>query len=162
MSTLASVTIRDIYSNLPTAGIPGRLFFVSSGANAGNGYYDDGSAWHLISTSGGGGGGGTIIGTANFSMATGAITNAHYGGCISSVTFTSNGHFTVNLSPSQVNFSIAFAASDATSNGVSIYLNQAASPNFNASTSSISVFVLDGVLSAFINPSQVTVMIAQM
>ena len=105
---------------------------------------------------------GAIIGTANFSMATGAITNAHYGGCISSVTFTSDGHFTVNLSPSQVNFSIAFAGSDATSSGVSIYLNQAASPNFNASTSSISVYVLDGLLDAFINPSQVTVMIAQM
>ena len=58
MSTLASVTIYDVYANLPSPGIPGRLFFVSTGTNAGNGYYDDGSAWHQIITPGGGGGGG--------------------------------------------------------------------------------------------------------
>jgi hypothetical protein len=61
MSTLASVTIYDIYSNLPTAGIPGRLFFVSTGANAGNAYYDTGSAWVQVATGGGGGGGGALV-----------------------------------------------------------------------------------------------------
>ena len=53
MSTLASVTIYDVYANLPTFGIPGRLFFVSTGTNAGNGYYDTGSAWELIVQPGG-------------------------------------------------------------------------------------------------------------
>ena len=53
MSTLASVTIYDVYSNLPSPGIPGRLFFVSTGTNAGNGYYDTGSAWELIVSPGG-------------------------------------------------------------------------------------------------------------
>lgn len=56
MSTLASVTIYDVFSNLPSPGIPGRLFFVSSGTNAGNTYYDTGSAWQPVATSGGGGG----------------------------------------------------------------------------------------------------------
>jgi len=60
MSTLADVTIYDIYSNLPSAGIPGRLFFVSTGANAGNAYYDTGSAWVAVATGGGGGGGGDL------------------------------------------------------------------------------------------------------
>ena len=54
MSTLASVTIYDVYANLPSPGIPGRLFFVSTGTNAGNGYYDDGAAWHLIINGSGG------------------------------------------------------------------------------------------------------------
>ena len=55
MSTLASVVIYDIYSNLPAAGIPGRMFYVSGGGtNAGNGYRDNGSSWDLVITPGGG------------------------------------------------------------------------------------------------------------
>lgn len=45
MSTLASVTIYDLFTNRPSAGIPGRLFFAS---DTGAGYYDDGSTWHQI------------------------------------------------------------------------------------------------------------------
>ena len=52
MSTLASVIIYDVYSNLPSAGIEGRTFYVSTGTNAGKVYYDTGSAWVQVSNSG--------------------------------------------------------------------------------------------------------------
>lgn len=48
MSTLASVVILDVFANRPAFGIPGRTFYVSSGTNVGNGYYDTGSAWVQI------------------------------------------------------------------------------------------------------------------
>lgn len=54
MSTLASVCIYDVYSNLPSAGIPGRMFYVSSGTNAGKVYRDNGSTWDQVATGGGG------------------------------------------------------------------------------------------------------------
>ena len=50
MSTLAQMILFDIYSNLPTAGIPGRLFYVTSASvtNAGNLYRDNGTSWQLL------------------------------------------------------------------------------------------------------------------
>lgn len=48
MSTLAQMVLYDIYANLPAAGIPGRMFYVSTGTNAGNVYRDSGSAWQLV------------------------------------------------------------------------------------------------------------------
>ena len=48
MSTLASVCIYDVYSNLPSAGIPGRMFYVSTGTNAGKVYRDNGSSWDNV------------------------------------------------------------------------------------------------------------------
>lgn len=52
--TLAQVVIYDVYASRPAFGIPGRLFLVSTGTNAGNGYYDTGSAWELVIAPGGG------------------------------------------------------------------------------------------------------------
>ena len=53
MSTLASVCIYDTYSNLPSAGIEGRMFYVSSGTNAGKVYRDNGASWDQVVTAAG-------------------------------------------------------------------------------------------------------------
>ena len=45
--------LRDTYSNIPAAGIPGRLFFADDTNNA---YRDNGTTWDLLSVGGGGGG----------------------------------------------------------------------------------------------------------
>jgi hypothetical protein len=42
------MVLYDVYSNLPEAGIPGRMFYVASGTNAGNVYRDNGSSWQLV------------------------------------------------------------------------------------------------------------------
>ena len=61
MSTLASVIVRDIYANIPAAGITGRLFFAS---DTGNNYRDNGTTWDLVDGVGSGGTVTAVTGTA--------------------------------------------------------------------------------------------------
>ena len=112
MSTLASVTIYDIYSNLPIAGIPGRLFFVSTGTNAGNAYYDTGLAWVQVANSGGGGGGTDILGTAVFSATGGTISGLVKTGTVTGVTRTGVGQYAVALSGSPSNYIVQATVGD--------------------------------------------------
>src|ERR1700690_1568790 len=65
MSTLASVTILDLFTNRPAFGIPGRLFFAS---DTGAGYYDTGSALGIIVPTGGAGLSLEVNGTPNASQ----------------------------------------------------------------------------------------------
>lgn len=103
---------------------------------------------------------GGIIGVANFDMNTGAISKAHYGGCIASVTYVNTGRITVNLSPNQTNFSVAMTANDPGSLGVLMYMS--GTPDFSSATSSFGVDILDYNIGAFIDPNQVCIMIAQL
>jgi hypothetical protein len=52
MTTLPTVVIRDIYANLPAAGIPGRMFYAS---DTGAGYRDNGTTWDQVTNIGGSG-----------------------------------------------------------------------------------------------------------
>lgn len=104
MSTLASVVIYDIYSNLPAAGIAGRMFYVSTGTNAGNGYRDNGASWDLVVTPGGGGGGGGLLGTAIFNPSAGSIGSLVIAGIVTGVVYNAVGRYTIQLSGSPTDY----------------------------------------------------------
>ena len=110
MSTLASVVIYDIYANLPAAGIPGRMFYVSAGTNAGKGYRDNGTSWDQVITPGGGGG--SAAGTANFSATGGVISGGVFTGCVTGVTRSATGQFTVALTSPPSNYLALFSGSN--------------------------------------------------
>lgn len=54
MSTLASVILRDVFANRPSAGIAGRLFYATDTSQL---YRDNGASWDTYSGAGGGGSG---------------------------------------------------------------------------------------------------------
>lgn len=60
MSTLASVILEGVASALPSAGIPGRLYFATDTDVV---YRDNGTAFVAVNTGGGGGGGSTPFST---------------------------------------------------------------------------------------------------
>ncbi len=78
-----------------------------------------------------------VIGTANFN-GNGSISNTHYGGVISSVTFVSTGKYTVNLSATVADFSIAIMCSDDNTTAMTSYLS--GSPDLHAGVSSFTFF----------------------
>lgn len=78
-----------------------------------------------------------VRGNAQFSASGGSISNLSVSGCISNVTRTGVGAYTVFLSPNQQNFSVALAASDDATAATIIYI--AGTPDFNSSLSSFSV-----------------------
>ncbi len=84
----------------------------------------------------------SVIGTAIFSMTGGAIGNTYYSGCISSVTFVSTGKFTVNLSPSQIHFTVAAVGSDDNVQQIMMYFS--GTPNLNSTLSSFSMITYSG------------------
>jgi hypothetical protein len=109
------------------------------------------------------GGGGGVIGTANFN-GNGSITNAHYGGVISSVTFTSTGRYTVNLSASQTDFAVALTASDDSLSTPIIALS--GTPDFHAGVTSFAIVIvaLSGIpiAAALRNAGMITVTMSKL
>lgn len=114
MSTYAQMSIYDVYANLPTAGIVGRMFYVSTGTNAGYGYYDNGTTWETVITPPGGAL--AIKGTAVFSPSGGSIASLTVAGCITGVTYTSTGNYVVDLSGAPSDYKVLITCGDSTRN----------------------------------------------
>lgn len=73
MSTLGSVILKGIAASIPSAGIPGRVYFATDTDVV---YRDNGTTWDSVITGGGGGGGGSSVEINGGSALTTANFNA--------------------------------------------------------------------------------------